>query len=164
MLRDPSLAPLSRQHQHALALCVRIKRALAPAAPQQQRGPRAPDAWRREVAQLFEAEIQHHFDAEEQLLFPAARQRDGMEPLVEKLLAEHSQLRSYVQQAQAGTLDEAGLVALAELLSAHIRSEEGELFETMQRAFSAAELAALGEQTAAFFMARGLTGPACGLP
>ena len=27
MLRDPNLVPLSRQHQHALALCVRINRA-----------------------------------------------------------------------------------------------------------------------------------------
>jgi hemerythrin-like domain-containing protein len=27
MLRDKSLIPLSRQHQHALALCVRIERA-----------------------------------------------------------------------------------------------------------------------------------------
>ena len=27
MLRDKNLVPLSRQHQHALALCVRINRA-----------------------------------------------------------------------------------------------------------------------------------------
>ena len=28
MLRDKNLIPLSRQHQHALALCVRIERAI----------------------------------------------------------------------------------------------------------------------------------------
>ncbi len=164
MLRDPSLAPLSRQHQHALALCVRITRALAPPEPGKRRGSPAPAAWEREVAALFESEIRHHFDAEEQVLFPAVRRRDTLEPLVLRLLDEHARLRAAVRAAAASALGPAGLLDFAALLSAHIRIEEGELFEAMQRLLTAPELAALGAQVTAFFAARGLAGPACGLP
>src|SRR6202023_1030558 len=66
MLRDKSLIPLSRQHQHALALCVRIDRA-SPIADSDLA------AWQAEVTQLCQAEIEIHFTAEEQALFPAAR-------------------------------------------------------------------------------------------
>jgi len=56
MLRDKSLIPLSHQHQHALALCVRIERALP--IPQNDLG-----AWQEEIAQLVQSEISVHFAA-----------------------------------------------------------------------------------------------------
>jgi hemerythrin-like domain-containing protein len=87
MLRDKNLIPLSHQHQRALALCVRIERA----SP-------IPDAdlvaWQAEVAQLFQNEISVHFDAEERVLFPAARRFEELVPLVEELVNEHHELRS----------------------------------------------------------------------
>jgi len=54
MLRDPNLIPLSRQHQHALALCVRIDRA-SPV------GDSGMAAWQSEIAQIFQSEIRVHF-------------------------------------------------------------------------------------------------------
>jgi hypothetical protein len=75
MLRDKNLIPLSRQHQHALALCVRIERA-SPIAevdlPQ----------WRAEITQHFEQEIRVHFAAEEHFVFPAAGEFDELTTLV----------------------------------------------------------------------------------
>ena len=65
MLRDKSLIPLSRQHQHALALCVRINRAPLATAREVQ-------AWQAEVEQHFALEIQYHFAAEEKEVFPVA--------------------------------------------------------------------------------------------
>ena len=65
MLRDKSLIPLSRQHQHALALCVRLDRAI-------QAGEIDPEPWQAEMTLIFEQEITFHFDAEEQEVFPAA--------------------------------------------------------------------------------------------
>ncbi len=47
MLRDKSLIPLSRQHQHVLALCVRIDRA-SPI------GNADLAAWQAEIAQLLD--------------------------------------------------------------------------------------------------------------
>jgi hemerythrin-like domain-containing protein len=82
MLRDPSLIPLSHQHQHALALCVRLQRAL-------QAGAADPGVWQAEVCQLYADEVRFHFLAEEKVLFPAARQFSELAALVEELSVEH---------------------------------------------------------------------------
>jgi hemerythrin-like domain-containing protein len=66
MLRDKSLIPLSRQHQHALALCVRIERTSP--IPEADL-----PAWRAEIALQYEQELRIHFAAEEEVVFSAAR-------------------------------------------------------------------------------------------
>ena len=137
MLRDPSLVPLSRQHQHALALCVRIRRAPLATA-------REVRAWQAEVEQHFQVEIQHHFAAEEAHIFPKARGIAELLPLVDELLSEHTQLRADFAQATSRTLDAAGLRRFVETLSGHIRKEEGLLFEGMQRVLPAQEMQEIG--------------------
>lgn len=137
MLRDKSLIPLSRQHQHALALCVRIDRASPINASDLQR-------WQEEIAQQFEQEIRFHFDAEERVLFPVARRFVELHALVDELLAEHGWLRSCFAKAEAGKMVAADLSAFGERLSAHIRKEERQLFERMQELINPEELSALG--------------------
>lgn len=137
MLRDKSLVPLSRQHQHALALCVRINRA-------DLSTPVELAAWQSEIQQHFEQEIQYHFAAEEASLFPAAREYPGLTGVVDDLLAEHAQLRTYFANATSRALDREGLRQFAELLSAHIRKEERQLFEGMQERMTADELLKIG--------------------
>lgn len=137
MLRDKNLVPLSRQHQHALALCVRINRASL-SSPKEIR------AWQSEVAQHFEQEIRFHFDAEERHLFPAARAFPELSPLVDELLAEHEQLRDYFSRALASKLNVAELRSFAETLASHIRKEERQLFEGMQERIGPEALAEIG--------------------
>jgi hemerythrin-like domain-containing protein len=137
MLRDKNLVPLSRQHQHALALCVRIDRAM-------QGGEIELDAWQAEIQQLFEGEIGIHFAAEEKELFPAAARFVELKSLVDELLAEHAFLRDCFARAAARSLDTASLGNFGEKLAEHIRKEERQLFEGMQKAMSASELASLG--------------------
>src|SRR6478752_10616948 len=137
MLRDKSLIPLSRQHQHALALCVRINRAALATVREVQ-------AWQAEVEQHFALEIQYHFAAEEKEVFPVARKVADLVPVVQELVAEHSQLRDYFAQAQARALDGPSLRQFAEMLSVHIRKEERGLFEGMQKHVSPAELERMG--------------------
>jgi hemerythrin-like domain-containing protein len=144
MLRDKNLVPLSRQHQHALALCVRINRARLSSAAELR-------AWQSEIQQHFEQEIQHHFAAEEAHLFPAARRHPDLVQLVEELLAEHSQLRGYFAQAAARALDRGSLGQFADTLSAHIRKEERQLFEAMQKAMTPEELQSIGALVAEAF-------------
>ena len=137
MLRDKSLIPLSHQHQHALALCVRIERASpiseADLAP-----------WRSEIAQIFQSEIVIHFAAEESVVFPAARSFAELNSLVDDLLADHAELRK--QFAQAEKLSSSEVRGMAERLSQHIRKEERQLFERMQELMSGEHLAALGRK------------------
>ncbi len=125
VVRDKSLVPLSRQHQHALALCVRIRRALqASDSPLQ--------AWNTEIRNAFAEEIGAHFAAEEALVFPEARRFPALAPLVADLLHDHVTLRDLFQKADAGALDAAGLEEFARRLDDHIRKEERQLFEQMQ--------------------------------
>ena len=139
MLRDPNLVPLSRQHQHALALCVRISRAALANDVERK-------AWQSEIQQHFEQEICYHFAAEEAHLFPAARQYPELIPLVEELLAEHKLLREYFAQASAAKLDAAGVRRFAETLSGHIRKEERRLFEELQKCMAREVLEEIGLQ------------------
>jgi hemerythrin-like domain-containing protein len=141
MLRDPNLIPLSRQHQHALALCVQIERA-------PQTGAVDLGAWQLEVQQLYANEVQFHFTAEEEVLFPAARRLPELIALVEELSVEHGRLREYFGRAEQGTMDEGELQAFAKLLSLHIRKEERQLFEAIQMQMRPEELKSLGDELA----------------
>jgi hemerythrin-like domain-containing protein len=116
---------------------VRINRAPLASAREVQ-------AWQAEVEQHFALEIQHHFAAEEKDLFPVARQYAELVPLVEELLAEHVRLRGLFEQARVRALDGLALREFAEILSAHIRKEERQLFEEMQKQMGSAELERLG--------------------
>jgi hypothetical protein len=139
MLRDKSLIPLSHQHQKALALCVRIDRAQ----------PIADDdlpAWLAEIEHLFEQEIKIHFAAEEGVIFGAARKFAELVPLVDELVAEHAALRELFGEAEARRMSVKSLPAFAQELSAHIRREERQLFESMQELMNAEELGILGIQ------------------
>jgi hemerythrin-like domain-containing protein len=93
---------------------------------------------------MFNLEIRWHFAAEEEALFPAAAAFVELKPLVDQLLREHVSLRDYFARSERRELDAATLRDFAQLLSAHIRTEERELFEACQRLFSAEKLAAVG--------------------
>lgn len=138
MLRDKSLVPLSRQHQHALALCVRIDRAL-------QAGEVDLEAWQAEIQQIVEQEIAFHFAAEEKELFPRAEAFPEMRPLVAELKAEHEVLRGYFSKAGERRFNREDLRSLGGTLSQHIRKEERQLFEGLQGKLSAADLSAMGD-------------------
>lgn len=148
MLRHPSLRPLSRQHHHALALCVLILRGL--------RGAQTDVAGlARRACRDFDGEIRGHFDAEERVLFPAVLSGLGPLPLIGRLLEEHRELRrlaSALAEAPGAEL----LGEFAGLLRSHVRLEENELFELIQKQMSSEALARLGEELG------GLPGAACG--
>jgi hemerythrin-like domain-containing protein len=137
MLRDASLTPLSHQHQHALALCVRIERA-------SQKNVLDLNAWQTEIEQQYGQEISFHFAAEEKVVFPVALRFAELASLVEELANEHARLRELFGRAQERTLDRDELGMFAKLLSSHIRKEERQLFEAMQKLVEADELRRIG--------------------
>ena len=156
MLRDRNLIPLSHQHQHALALCVRITRAL-------QAGTADLEAWQSELTTVMQNEIDYHFRAEEKILFPAAERFPALLPLVKHLRSQHGTLRGFFAKADVRKLDNTSLQTLAETLSQHIRTEERELFEQCQQLMSAEELDRLGNEMDEFFRTSGMPGASCGL-
>ncbi len=153
MLRDKNLIPLSHQHQHALALCVRIDRSL-------QAGGQAAE-WHDEVARMFDNEIRYHFAAEEKLLFPACEKYEPLKPLVKHLLSEHGTLRGFFAMAAARTMDTRQLTTFHQTLSQHIRTEERELFEQCQALMPEAQMDSLGAAMQRYFDTSGMPGAAC---
>jgi hemerythrin-like domain-containing protein len=136
MLRDPSLIPLSHQHQHGLAFCVLVRRSLAADETAANLARLA-----GHVADLFTVELANHFEIEEQVLFPAC----GPLPLIAELLADHRALEAVSAQIQAAP--SAGLLEqFCDLLSTHIRREEQDLFEVLQRQLPRDLLDSLGRE------------------
>jgi len=154
MLRDPALIPLSHQHQHALALCVRIDRA-------QIKTDADLKDWCAEIVRLYDQEIRFHFDAEERILFPAAERFEPLQRLIYELRRDHGGLRAEVAAAADGTMTSDDLKSFAQHLSAHVRREERELFEGMQAAMSSEELAKVGAAVDQDFIDSGMLGATC---
>lgn len=150
MLRNKNLIPLSHQHQHALAFCVSIDRALANPAAMET------GTIQQEITRLYETELARHFEAEERFLFPAAEQLEEMTNLVDELRIEHGLIRRGVKRAEARDLTASDIQVFAASLSAHIRKEERELFETMQQRLTPEELERVGREIHVFLQERAL--------
>ena len=123
MLRDPSLIPLSHQHHNALALCVMARRSLAADS-----SPRNVAKLARRATDRYQLELAGHFQIEEQVLFPAC----GPMPLIAVLVAEHRAIEGLIAQLRTAPTEDL-LEEFCALLSRHIRREENELFEEIQR-------------------------------
>jgi hemerythrin-like domain-containing protein len=159
MLRDKNLVPLSRQHQHALALCVRIGKAFS-------EGQSTPDVhpWEQEIVKQFDQEIGFHFLAEEKHLFPAAARHRELVELVDELRIEHTLIRRNVEKARARQFTVTDLQVFTASLSEHVRKEERQLFEAMQTLLSAGDLERLGQEMEQFFSSSGMQGTSCEMP
>ncbi|MEO8594978.1 MAG: hemerythrin domain-containing protein [Candidatus Solibacter sp.] len=136
MLRDASLIPLSQQHHNGLALAVMTRRSLASDG---SAGNVAKLAQR--VIDRYELELVNHFEIEEQVLFPAC----GDLPIVAELIAEHRAMEAMVAEVRSVPTAEL-LERFCELISTHIRREERELFEEIQRTLSRETLDAAGSE------------------
>jgi hemerythrin-like domain-containing protein len=140
MKRTPVLAPLSREHHHALVLAKALVNATAADA-----GPIAA----RFVSFLGEHE-RSHFALEESVLLPAVPTEETGARLVEQVLEDHAFLRYACEQLQASlaTPSVALLHSAGSRLRAHVRLEERELFPLIERTIPEPELVALAERLA----------------
>jgi hypothetical protein len=141
MLRDPSLIPLSHQHQHGLALTVLIDRGLK-AEPTREKALELAG----NVARMAEVELLGHFQVEEKVLFPAVRVRLDSDEVIDELIGQHRALESLIERvAGASDGERIGLLTeFGELLHRHIRIEERQLFQEIQEKLDGGELAVLG--------------------
>jgi hemerythrin superfamily protein len=147
MLRDKNLISFSHQHQHALALCVRIERALQHSEVDMLE-------WEEEIVRMFDTELELHFESEERYVFPSVARFDEMRELLERLNSDHTRLRVQGMEARQHQLDREGLERFARVLSDHVRAEERLLFEQMQQKLSPTELERIGTSTNGFLKER----------
>ncbi|MEO7649415.1 MAG: hemerythrin domain-containing protein, partial [Bryobacteraceae bacterium] len=90
----------------------------------------------------------NHFEIEEQDLFRTVESNLGKVPLIAELIADHRALEAMVNQMRGGATPEV-LLRFTTLLRAHIRREESELFEDIQKRLPRSALNALGESISA---------------
>ena len=134
MRRSAELAPLSRDHQHALAVALAMRRG-------------ADDAGAR-FADFLESEGRRHFAIEEDLVLPAlAPGPDGEREEVVRVLLDHVALRRAGDALERG--EEIDLEAVGRRLDGHVRFEERVLFPLVEDVLGAERLAALGAAIAA---------------
>jgi hemerythrin-like domain-containing protein len=135
MKRDPSLAPLSHEHQHGLAVALQLKRATAETAR----------AAKAEFISFWKDEGERHFRAEEELLLPAAaRYVPAAHAAVVRVLVEHVELRRRAADLALTPVPEPDdLHALGDHLHQHIRHEERILFPLIEDSLPEAELGEL---------------------
>jgi quercetin dioxygenase-like cupin family protein len=119
--RHRALVPLSHDHHHALVAARRLRR------PGEADAAVEADAFSR----FFADESVRHFREEEEQLFPLVAESEEARPLIVRALLEHQRLHALAGRLASG--ETATRRELAELLEAHVRFEERELFPLIER-------------------------------
>lgn len=141
MKRSPQLLQLSREHHTALVLAKRAQRL----------GKGQPAAVRlfvSELGEVFTSKLEPHFQVEEIALLSALREvgpAGKVTRMVERALVEHGALRELARRIDDG--DFASLTDFGDLLEAHVRFEERELFDLAESLLSAEALARVDAAT-----------------
>lgn len=132
MKRSAALAPLSRDHHHALVVAARLRRAT------QETAAVATDAF----LEYWERDGRQHFREEEEILLPAyAEHASPYRALVARVLIEHLQIRALADKLhRADGLELSSLQELGVQLTDHVRLEERELFPLIEKTLPAADL------------------------
>jgi len=115
-------------------------------------GPRAKKS-KADIAERVITALSQHAVIEEEVLYPAARERmpEGQD-LVLEALEEHHVAKWLLSEIDGMTPDDerfaAKFAVLTENVRHHVKEEEGELFPKLRKAFSKKELAELGDRLA----------------
>lgn len=123
MKRSSTLQPLSREHHTALSMAKACERA-AQSDDQELLG----ETCQRAI-QAYANELQPHFQFEEKSLLPLLHCIET-QPLVERTLAEHQQLRALLDGLEQNDVE--ALASFGKYLAAHVRFEERELFPVLE--------------------------------
>ena len=138
MARHEALIPLTHDHHHALAQARRLTEA---------KGAQDSAAVRRaadDFINFYLGKIRHHFHEEEELFFAPVvdheRARGGIGRALSDHLRLHAQVIALRRQLSTGDIHRGSLGSIAELLQAHVRFEEQELFPLIEELLSEDEL------------------------
>jgi hemerythrin-like domain-containing protein len=142
--RHAALIPLTHDHHHTLAQARRLKEA-ASVGDDIKAARRTAD----DFVNFYLGRARHHFHEEEELFFPPVVDDDDARDLVARAMADHLRLHGYVRRLRrdlrSGHVEGELLVEIADLLEAHVRLEENELFPLIEEKVSEEDLMDLAE-------------------
>ena len=100
-------------------------------------------------AQLRE-DLELHVHAEERVLYPALREAEGTQELVEEALEDHALVQDLLDELAASHMDDEAwnekLELLGEYVEDHVEEEEGDIFDMARQLFSAEQAAELAQR------------------
>jgi len=103
---------------------------------------------KQDLADAICKALEVHAQLEEELFYPALRNADGMEDLLDEAVIEHQSLKHLIAQLESSTPDDmlydAKVKVLSEYVKHHVREEEGEIFPKARS--SDVDLDALGRK------------------
>jgi len=123
MKRSAILQPLSREHHSALTLAKACERAALSGDEV------VVNLTSLRVIRAYANELEPHFRFEEVSLLPLLHGTET-QPLAERTLADHQQLRGLLDALRQN--DAGALGSFGKCLSAHVRFEERELFPALE--------------------------------
>ena len=132
MMRSPELAPLSRDHHVALGAALTLRRVTEESLAEAL----------AEYHEFFAAAGDPHFVEEEDVLVPELPQA-----MARRVVAEHDEIRERTALL-ADRPDCDAARELGEMLTAHVRYEEREVFPFLEQSLSPERLAELGARLA----------------
>lgn len=129
--RNIFIQPLSRDHHFTLLLCWKIRKGFSKNIP--------PERIKRYADWYFQNHVLPHFQIEEDYLFPVLGKENDM---VKKALSDHRRLTRLFRNEKE---IEKSLSLIEEELEQHVRYEERELFNEIQRVATPAQLELVAE-------------------
>jgi hemerythrin-like domain-containing protein len=120
--RHDSLKELSRDHHFGLLLCWKIKQGLKKNVPAER--------IKKYTDYFFNSHLLPHFSIEESIIFPLL---DESHPLIRKALSDHQRLKDLFEEKNTSIETLSDIVTE---LEEHIRFEERELFNELQKVVS----------------------------
>ena len=143
MKRHPSLYTLSHDHHQGLILAQQLKKG----APQYKGMPSTLDGKKEYTISFYKADLKKHFLDEEEILFPAAKNKNAVVvKLITDLISEHRKMETLIRDLEKTDQLENVLDELGWLLEKHIRKEERELFMEIEKVLSEEELQVMSEE------------------
>jgi hemerythrin superfamily protein len=129
---------IKRDHQEVASLFRRLKAAEGFSETSEQL-----------FAQLRE-ELELHAHAEEQVWYPALREAEGTQELVEEALNDHALVQDFLDELAATRVDDEAwndkLEVLEEHVENHIEEEEADIFDVARQLFNAEQAAELAQR------------------
>jgi iron-sulfur cluster repair protein YtfE (RIC family) len=137
MRRHKSIVNLSRDHHQGLILAQLIKKN----APHYNNLPYTLEGKTDYTLNAYKMDLLPHFKKEEEILFPFIKGMDSeLEEVVNQLLIEHKEITDLIIRLKKNNNKEDILDELGNLLTQHIRREERELFDIIQKILTDEEL------------------------
>jgi hemerythrin-like domain-containing protein len=133
--RNENIIPLSKDHHTTLLFCWKLTQGV--------RLESDPEVMKKYVRYFWKDHMEPHFREEEEILFAPL-----VDEMVQKAIADHHQIKEQAEKVLKTSAEAVypELASLSEMVDAHVRYEERQLFPHLEQSLSPEQLTAIGRE------------------